>query len=318
MYLKDIRADDSLLLIEEQSAYAVSDVTFAPVGNISYSLPVRPGMDRVLGWCNGLVGLALRFDFGWKVILWNPALSKCKVIDELLDQSGEGSDGGSWSQAGTEYALGWLEIHNDLKVVKVCSRSHITEISIYSLTTGTWNPYGGEDAPAVIFAWSHFFAKGAIHWVCLAKVGNVLFCGIAAFNLVENRFIKAMKLPRECYDATDFFEGGSILELRGELAFFCSWIPGSGRGNNYFNIWAMQEYGVDSSWNKVFTMEINGIIDWPLGFTKSERLVCFFQNGIDEKAVPGVCNFSTREIQVFEGVNVINMVLDYMETALLI
>ena len=90
------------------------------------------------------------------------------------------------------------------------------------------------------------FINGALHWVAFRFSDNNIHNFVLVFDLGEEVFHEIL-LPD--FRGHRGLMSGSISVYRNSIAFFQ-------KGNDFLHIWAMKEYGVGSSWTKVFSLVI--------------------------------------------------------------
>ena len=236
---------------------------------------------RVVATCNGLVCLSDDlFVYTNQLYLWNPCVRKYVKLpypnvtfgnrDECIHSIGFGFDAKT----------------NDYKVLRMVSlrdpdcRKDRPKVEVYTLSTGEWRMVTPVLSPIRILngRGTPAFVNGAMHWIGFRRneyddyqlryfvlvfdLGDELFCEIPLPELLGCN-------PKEDCIQLSAVYGNSI------ALFHESYLRG------FLNIWVMKEYGVASSWTKVFTFtEHNPGVDLPfaLGFRRNSQLVLQVQN----------------------------------------
>ncbi|CAI9103545.1 OLC1v1002048C1 [Oldenlandia corymbosa var. corymbosa] len=168
-----------------------------------------------------------------------------------------------WNIILWNFAIGKCKVIGEL-------RDRFCELAHWNMEFGRWDR---GSCYCYCLCLESYFNQGTGYWIVVVDVMDNMLIQIAAFNLVEESF-KLMMLLEACYDGADGFGSGNLVEFRRSLAFVLCRIPRSRQGHSNVDVWLMQDYGADSSLMRVFTMQMDGMIDSPLGFTKSERLIC--------------------------------------------
>ncbi|KAI9117918.1 hypothetical protein K1719_011060 [Acacia pycnantha] len=227
-------------LISDQEPIDV-EVPFPEKDDVSFIL--------VYGQCNGIFCLyavygdkARRFS----LILWNPGTREVKVLPASHDHSKENICG-----------FGIDPVTKDYKVVRVGSLifegRENPPVEVYNLSTDYWRTVDTVvPAYELGFPNCRAYLNGFYHWIIVDNNDR----GILFFDFSKELFGR-IKLPPEINHVLDSI----VVVIDKKLAcvvapynFFC-------RG---FDIWVMNEYGVESSWSKKFFVAplclLNGIL----------------------------------------------------------
>lgn len=112
--------------------------------------------------------------------------------------------------------------------------------------------------------------KGAFHWVA-DNPRNVDETNIAivSFDLKDEKLkvftvLDSHRIPH--------IEKGKLLILNESLSLIVTHRSEIGSG---FDIWVMNDYGIQESWTKQFTVEQLPGLAWPLGYWKDDLLLMF-------------------------------------------
>ncbi|KAJ8759577.1 hypothetical protein K2173_007206 [Erythroxylum novogranatense] len=181
-----------------------------------------------------------------EIYIWNPLIRryiktpKCSLI---------GSD------PRLVFGFGFDSIRNDYKVIVIgCHREVFSEfrIQLYSSKEGSWRDINEQWLNSSGIYLSKFpsrrFLNGVIHWLALGEDDESL---ILCFDVSRETF-KTMKLPYNDLYRTKLFQIGE------SLACFHRHAP-------VFGIWLMEDYGVESSWTKIYSFEYPGFSPSILG-----------------------------------------------------
>ena len=232
--------------------------------------------------CNGLVCLSDDIlEYTNQYYVWNPCVRKYvklpypnfsfKNRDEFIHSIGFGFDPKT----------------NDYKVVRMVSlrddpdcRKDRPTVEVYTLSTGEWRTVTPVLSPICILheCETPAFVNGALHWIGFRRNeydDYQLRYFVLVFNLGDEVFheISLPELPE--YNPNQDSSELSVVN-RNSIALFHE---NCFRG--FLDIWVMREYGVASSWTKVFTFtEHNPEVDLPLalGFRRNSELVLEMQS----------------------------------------
>ena len=205
----------------------------------------------MVGSCNGLVCLAQRVKLSTAsdaIYLWNPSIRKFK---RLPDSCSNGQD------FGFSIGFGSLSKTNDYKVVKLWGTPVVAEV--YTLSSDSWRKVEIWLRSKVVVSGiepslSPLFFSGALNWIAYHSEGEVEFQDptmILSFD-VDNEKFGEMALP-----AGDKLSEHSLFVFKGNLAFISCGYPENDddlQSDSRCFIWVMRDYGVDESWNKLFSI----------------------------------------------------------------
>uniref|UniRef100_A0A2N9GK39 F-box domain-containing protein n=1 Tax=Fagus sylvatica TaxID=28930 RepID=A0A2N9GK39_FAGSY len=225
---------------------------------ISSNFPLQIAL--IVGSCNGLLCVA---DYSIEVIyLWNPSIRKFKRLPDICLSH-------EWVATGFAYQSDT----DDYKVVKICHSLYekgidpVVEAEVYTLSSDLWRSVGislmgnveindiKSCSPAV-------FVSGALHWLAYFREGEKM---ILSFDVNREKFGE-MGLPDLCGD--EFIpQMQTLVVFKGNLAFITLGYPET----NYEDfmliqtpciIWVMGEYGVRESWNKIFSLHLEDVVNF--------------------------------------------------------
>lgn len=145
-------------------------------------------------------------------------------------------------------------------------RSEVPEIDLYSLSTGAWRNISHLGLPYKIWGWeTPVYLNGVVHWIGDDREKDQFI--FVSFHMTNESF-DAMSLPT----GTSNFSGWvlSPAVIQGSLSLV-------DRKDDTCCIWVMKEYGVASSWTKLFDVCMGlGVVHMGLEF---RRLIGFRKEG---------------------------------------
>ncbi|KAK3417201.1 hypothetical protein EUGRSUZ_H02939 [Eucalyptus grandis] len=226
---------------------------------------------RIVGSCDGLVCLIGPSNF----VIYNPTTREYMELpgSDFVDQATlfRGARNDSF------YGFGYDSQSDDYKIALVVGDVVEVEnwkVAIFSLKSCSWRmmmievPFQEEEVecghPAVYW-------KGALH--CHVYVWNMNdegFSAILSFDLSEEKFHQVLPVPP--VDEDIFLLG---LEIHGANLFIYNTAQ-----NPRIEAWMTDEYRIGAQWEKWFSIDSNGFINWnrpfekiPLAYTRSGKIV---------------------------------------------
>ena len=207
----------------------------------------------IVDYCNGLVCL---HNCVKEIALWNPLIRKYKKLPSEPVQRPSGFEDSLWS---TVYAFGHDPHNDDYKVVRIaqfCEGDRPLliigiEVKIYSLKLQAWKKVA-EQGPNMlpwISSSPAVSTNGAAHWLTIPD-RSVPGQEILAFDFSNNEKFLFYKTPVQPIDTDDIQKTG-LGVLGGCLCFVVNDCK-----NMYHDVWLMKEYGVESSWTKVYKTDL--------------------------------------------------------------
>ncbi|XP_074306722.1 F-box protein CPR1-like isoform X2 [Silene latifolia] len=173
--------------------------------------------------------------------------------------------------------FGYDATNDDYKVVKIAQQSKRDEplrdfAQVYSLNTNSWKWVTPSPFRLSEFLFSGVCVNGVVHWVASSNPNEKLHDAIAAFDIAnENYFMVSQPesleppLGRRCFL--------DIGVLEGCLSLVCNYPD-----MHYHDVWIMREYGVQSSWSKLFRIvdeEQSPVMLRPESYSRDKREVFF-------------------------------------------
>lgn len=205
------------------------------------------GYIRIVGSSNGLVCLfdTNFYSYMCGLILWNVIIGKFKKLP--------------YSYLTHRYrnnfshmvlGFGFVLETNDFKVVQIlydCGSDDIPDVLVYSTELNSWRKIEATAPCYMPNRWSsNVYVNGGVHWMAYKrpKVGH-LCNSIMSFDMSGEVF-KEMALPNNRpngYDQLDL-----SVSVSGEtLSLFFHF-------NDRWEVWLMQDYGVEDSWMRQFSI----------------------------------------------------------------
>ncbi|KAL5848532.1 hypothetical protein ACOSQ4_006545 [Xanthoceras sorbifolium] len=235
-------------------------------GHVSqeHAYPTRkaPEWDvQIVGSCDGLICLV--FDY-CNMVLWNPSTRVSKELpapDDLVDHD----QGTFFCGFGCDISI------DDYKVIKgVFSTASDglkeTKVQVLTLKNNSWRQiqYGYQSGVSIYGMGT--LSNNSLHWLGSKESENGFnnnYC-IISFDLSEERF-EEVGIP-DHIDKDYFANLGSMGD---SLVIFCN------PGGSHFESWVMKDYGVKSSWTRLFRVSSDTFPGYKYGPT----LICFTTQG---------------------------------------
>ncbi|WOG86325.1 hypothetical protein DCAR_0205527 [Daucus carota subsp. sativus] len=266
----------------------------------------------VIGSCNGLICVAIWYQYDhtfddanaktpdFSIQLWNPVIRQCRFLPK--HQSTCKPD---------VLEFGYVPEINDYVIVKVGSPGF--DIEVYKMSADSWttihcNYFAGVDSiPTVYRVQTPVFLNGSFHWATKRskqhrtnetdyivyykvkdeKVGimNVFDNYSAIFDIVvddDERSFDEWKL--------------SVIDERLAMIHWC------GERGNLFEVWVMNDYGIDNSWTRLFQIAdtlcsyVNPMGYWTNGLMLLDRTLCW-KRGFDNLQVFFFYDVETRSLK---------------------
>ncbi|XP_050245785.1 F-box protein CPR1-like isoform X1 [Quercus robur] len=239
----------------------------------------------VVGSCNGLLFLSNFFRAAPNngFYLWNPCVGKLlKLPSPNVTYATHGAFRGS-------SGFGFDPKTKDYKVVSVVTLLENfdlgktrPQVEIYTLSTGQWRMLRTGLAPICVLLRSgpQTFINGALHWVAFRVSDNNLHNFVLVFDLGEEDFHEILLPEFPGHVGLNRLMSGSVSVYRNSIAFFR-------QDNDFLHMWAMKEYGVVSSWTKVFRLPLSNLdffgasdsIQRALGFRRNGEVILKLDGG---------------------------------------
>lgn len=226
----------------------------------------------VVGSCNGLICLSDdQRGYMDDIYLWNPSIRKSFALP-TYNVTFE-SHGPFMHCLG----FGFDSVTDDFKVVRVV---HIyagegyygvpPEVEIYTLKTGNWRYISDKALPAMISKrYRQAYVNGAAHWMAYSRAAQAAEFRptILSFDMSDEVFNQI--LVPDSMDHGEFVRKSMILVVFKEslsLIELCDCDP-------HCTIWIMKEYGVATSWAKLFRIDLCEGLRNPLGLRKNSEVI---------------------------------------------
>lgn len=226
----------------------------------------------IVGSCNGLLCLSDdRVYYMHTIILWNPCLKKSVLLPKpnLIYNSY-----GTFTQS---LGFGFDHVSSDYKVVRITyvDFARHPQVELYKLSTGVWQDMSYLELDYVVYNRSRqAYVNGATHWVANYMDFYDL---IVLFDMCHEVF-KTMMLPVSLVN-NDPMRSKDLVVYRESLALILWNVSGA---EPSCCVWVMQEYGVEDSWTKNFSIDFgnfgNGFMR-PLWVRKHGEVMIVWQDG---------------------------------------
>ncbi|KAK4438884.1 F-box protein [Sesamum alatum] len=247
--------------------------SFAQIATFEFPFRSINSWFTIVGSCNGLLCLSDdRVYYMHTVILWNPCIKKSVLLPKpnLIYSSY-----GSFMQI---LGFGFDPLASDYKVIRItyvdCGRGQ-PQVELYRLSTGVWQDLSFLALEYVIYNRSRqAYVNKATHWIARCTDCYDL---IVLFDMCGEVFREMMLPvslvdigPMRSKDLVVYMESLAVIEwsVLGQEAGFC--------------VWVMNEYGVDSSWTKHFSIDLHefgGGYVRPLWVRKHGDVITVWQDG---------------------------------------
>jgi len=235
------------------------DDRFGALVNIRQPLRHPRYINHILGYCNGLVC----FDnCDGDILIWNPLIRRYK---KLPFEPIENPSGLTECESGRpDLSFGHDPDNDDYKVMRVVQFHRnfddirAFEIKVYSLRRHCWKKVE-EEWPEESRPYSGSVSlNGAFHWLFDTLSGTPDDMGtILAFDLATEKFREFTIPVLPAYE--DFNLGLEV--LKGCLCVCVN------VGVTLNDFWVMKEYGVFSSWARLYTI-VQGAVPWTFEYCK--------------------------------------------------
>ncbi|XP_059437385.1 F-box protein CPR1-like isoform X1 [Corylus avellana] len=233
---------------------------------------------QILDYCNGLVCL---HDYERGIAIWNPLIRRYKKLPfEPIENPTGFTDCRSGSP---DLAFGYDPVNDDYKVMRVvqfyrkiekieATNAFAFELKVYSLRAHSWKRVEEEWPKELSPRSSSASLNGAFHWLVGPPTPARSSETLLAFDLATEKF-REYTIPVQSDD-------DSVLGLEVLKGCLCICVNVFVTRND---VWVMKEYGVISSWARLYTIE-QGAVPWtfeyckPLAYSKDGKKVLMEQD----------------------------------------
>ncbi|KAH9620378.1 hypothetical protein KSS87_019595 [Heliosperma pusillum] len=238
--------------------------TFDRVSNLENPFGIE-GFAHVVGCCHGLLCLC-NYDLHLTILLYNPTTRTQKRLPFLAKPS--------TLPHRYCFGFGYDGVSKDYKFVRILQSDEGTspfrsQVMVYSLRADSW--VQGPNVPQPFFSDrdNGVLVDGTLHWAHGVYDGIQKHYSIVSFNLNDHSF---GEVPQPEY-------GEEFINLRvGVLdGCFCLLV----NDLDYSDIWVMKQYGVASSWTRLFRvghLQKHMFFEWPIGYSLNRRELLLQQN----------------------------------------
>ncbi|XP_030964101.1 F-box/kelch-repeat protein At3g23880-like [Quercus lobata] len=237
---------------------------------------------QIVGSCNGLLCLA---NYGSStcandIYLWNPSIRKFKKLPHTCLRQ----------LRFVKLGFAYHSQNNDYKVVRISFSSFflalalplslplplpLPEVEVYTLSSDSWRRVGIEFTTSVVNCPNDLspapLVSGALHWLAFVVEGEENRKGknmILSFDVNSEKFGK-LELPNGSANTLQ----RCLSSFKGKLSFITS--EHSEQPGFQFSIWALREYGVVESWNKLFVVPSERVACWISLIDYGSLMVCY-------------------------------------------
>ncbi|XVE81273.1 hypothetical protein DITRI_Ditri15bG0050500 [Diplodiscus trichospermus] len=227
---------------------------------LDYPAPIEkdPEYDvELVGSCNGLICLVVDYkDF----ILWNPSTRQSRELPKPKHRPNRFS----------VYGLGYDFSTDDYKLLRVARQypaiaSDEAKLEVLSMTTNVWRRIPDLQTDQMKLDGCGIFLNGSLHFLA-RKVSSLN--KILSFDLAKEKFHELVPLPDRLEE--NHYVGVLGLGVSGDC--LCLFIE---CGENLYEGWVMKEFGVKSSWTRLFSSPVD---PWP-GYKYYQSALCYTKDG---------------------------------------
>ncbi|KAG2667171.1 hypothetical protein I3760_15G099100 [Carya illinoinensis] len=264
-----------------------------------------------IGLCNGifcLVGIAPERFYGApepdrarEIVLWNPATRESKRLPFVPRPPG-------FCPSFIDFGFGIDLNSNDFKVVKIMyfdSPRHY-QVEVYNLTTDSWRVIDASLNSAYFMKWPHFpsYLNGFYYWLICPERREGGHRLLLSFDM-SNEMFREIMLPDDTSSLVEHIAiiNDSLVVIVGILAF---------------DIWVMNESSVESSWTKLFTIELPTL---PLQFLDDGLIVLSGHHCDPDKKCLVLFDPITRELKnlpIYDDGSEMFQLVSYKESLVLV
>ncbi|KAL8027211.1 hypothetical protein ABFX02_14G080300 [Erythranthe guttata] len=279
-YLLHVKLEHSI----DRTFRFLNDETFERSLEIRLPLELYWKSFSIVGSCNGLLCLTVAVDFGTTIYLCNPFVRTYKTINPPSEQS----------NVKFSLGFGYYDVTNDYKIVRIASVMDddmdstfqykvvmASKIEVYSMMTNSWKSIEVDYFP---WGWierkSEALINNSIHWKAVYRSRDEDIAVILAFHMGKEVFYQIDQPDFEA-DGDDLMEHIGV--FKGDLALFAFHLTDNYPWHEKCHLWVMKEYGVVSSWTKLYSIRVDGGVVSPIIFTNNDEII--YENGELELSV---------------------------------
>ncbi|KAJ4835792.1 hypothetical protein Tsubulata_029225 [Turnera subulata] len=280
-----------------------------------------PDMFKIVGSHDGLVCILVlvdRADVFFRtpsIYLWNPSINKVKPLKRFMYGGNNDVFGFGFSKESKE--------HRIVRVIDYFSKSRHRqrrEVYVYSSGTDSWKEIGmvlsgliRTELRFIVFQ-KPTILDGAPHWLaCDRNLSSSQATVIISFNFDADRF-GYTAIPARAVRTAGAYNYKVLGTLKGSLAFLDSLLDPIS-GYNEHEVWVLREYGVESSWIKLFSFQNTKMIDLA-GFGIDGEV--FLTSGRKAEMLVEVSD-SGKVIRMMQGTSMMaEMLVPYTESLVLL
>ncbi|XWS13372.1 hypothetical protein CRYUN_Cryun36dG0032000 [Craigia yunnanensis] len=248
----------------DYEAYSGSDDGSKGVLELDYPAPIEMDPEKdveLLGSCNGL--LCVVVDYNKEFILWNPSTRESRPLPKPKHRP----------NGLFVYGLGYDFSTDDYKLIRIARPprrypaivSDKAKVEVLSMKTNVWRRIPDPKTDQMELDGSGIFLNGSLHFLARKVSGlNKIF----SFDLAEEKFQELVPLP----DRLEENHYVAVIGLGVSGDCLCLFIE---CGENLYEGWLMKEFGVKSSWTRLFSSPVD---PWP-GYKYWQTALCYTKTG---------------------------------------
>lgn len=251
------------------------DRSFDEALDIEFPVELRDVSFIVVGSCNGLLCLTNTDSYGTVIYLCNPFIRKCRTINIPITGLLRSSE--DCLHVHIALGFGYFDQTDDYKIVRIALSSEIdmVKIEVYSMITDLWRDIEVDYFPwEVIETRPEALVCDSIHWKAISGDTDEDVMVILAFHLGEELF-RQINFPDYGADGSDFVEFIGV--FKGHLSVFLFRLMDEHPDYEKCYLWVMNEYGVESSWTKMYSITVASGVMSPIIFTRNDEII--FEDG---------------------------------------
>ncbi|XP_012853138.1 PREDICTED: F-box/kelch-repeat protein At3g06240-like isoform X3 [Erythranthe guttata] len=190
--------------------------------------------------------------------------------------------------------FGYYEHTNDYLIIRIAILSDeedeaTSKVEVYSMVANSWKNLEVDRFPwERIELKSEAVMRDSVHWKADYRDGDEGIPVILAYRMGEEVF-RQIGLPNYKADGKGLVEHIGV--YKGNLAMFVFHQSDHFSWHKNCHLWVMNEYGVVSSWTKLYTVVIDAGVVTPIMFTNNDEII--FEDGECDLTV---CHFERNTI----------------------
>ncbi|KAE9444554.1 hypothetical protein C3L33_23548, partial [Rhododendron williamsianum] len=217
----------------------------------------------IVGSVNGVICLSDNLGYKDDIFLWNPSIRKFVSLPKY---------NATFYSHGA-LGFGFDPVTNDFKVVRVVhpDRNNIPPlVELYTHKTGCWRYISDRALPMMVTErCRQAYVNGAANWMAFHRY--TFRNTILSFNMSEEVFSEILVPESITNDRCQMI----LVVFKESLCLITSIQQGEPR----CVVWIMKEYGVPTSWSRLFRIDLSGGLEWPLGLRENGEVIFATSDG---------------------------------------